>query len=167
VSRLWICLVSTRNRSLAVSPDELRSVGTCSEQESPFRKTAEWKHIVAKADSIQVRGHAAFIRIAAARRVCPKPSAHDVLNSQITTWVFWHQPLFNSVRTAVPVLYDDMGQTVSVGFNPLSVDEWLTAALPVNEQNPVAMPSPLAAFFVHRKYFEFGGLIYCKSENSP
>lgn len=150
-----------------MSPDELRSAETSPEQKNPFRKTAEWKHIVAKADSIQIRGYTAFILIAAAKRVRPKPSAHDVLNSQITTWVFWHQPLFNSVRTAVPVLYDDLGQKASVPFNPFSVDAWLTGAVPANVQNPIAMPAPLAAYFVHRKYFKFGGLIYCKSNESP
>lgn len=129
---------------------------------------------MAKAASVQLQGHKAFIFIASVSPVCPEPSNHDVLNALITAWVFANQPWLNSVRQVVPVLYDGMGRIVSIPFDEDLVDHWLTAALPVAE-NPVAMPSPLAAFLVRRtrhflsgeKVFQFRSLIYCKSENSP
>lgn len=132
---------------------------------SPFRTTIRWGQIIAQAESLRILGSKATLIVAAAGTIDGDVSAHDILNTQICTYVFSQSPRLHHISKFHAFVRDKRGVTRRVGFDPRDVELLIKRFLDRKDRGSVPFPAPLLAFLI-RSELEKVRLICCKSNNS-
>lgn len=117
--------------------------------------TASWSGIIAKAKAVLRDGNCLVLIISSATSLASTPSAHDLLNAQLSSLVFRKQKRYEVFPMIRTYLEDESGSRFEVTLDLLGIERSVQARTlrqTRDDHGNMPIPAPVACFLMRQGY---------------